>query len=125
MSPSSSWAWSVMPMVAVSPSVRTHSWLLVYWSSSGTLKLPPPCLLLLALVERQRHGVGLDGPVPDHHLEPIFYSRRDERKPYGLAQRRGQCPAGHAPDILCFHFHGVVVACDAPPPHLEADELLA
>src|SRR5215212_9589264 len=99
MSPSSSWAWSVMPMVAVSPSVRTHSWLLVYWSSSGTLKLPPS-LLLLALVERQRHGVGLDGPGPDHHLEPIFYPGRDERKPYGLAQRRRQRPAGHAPDVL-------------------------
>src|SRR5215218_11009200 len=29
-SPSSSWAWSVMPIVTVPSSVRTHSWLLVY-----------------------------------------------------------------------------------------------
>src|SRR5215213_2895182 len=35
-SPSSSWAWSEIPTVAVSPSVRTHSWLLVYCRSWGT-----------------------------------------------------------------------------------------
>ncbi len=29
ISPSSFWAWSVMPIVPMSPSIRTHSWLCV------------------------------------------------------------------------------------------------
>src|SRR5690606_23906116 len=38
MSPSCSWAWAVMPTVAVpSASVRTHSWLRVYLRSAGVL----------------------------------------------------------------------------------------
>src|SRR5215218_10658991 len=49
-SPSSSWAWSVMPMVTVSFSLRTHSWLLVYCGSPGTLKVLLP-LSSVALVE--------------------------------------------------------------------------
>src|SRR5215211_1080568 len=109
-------------MVAVSSSVRTHSWLLVYCSSSGTLKAPP---LLLSLVERQFYGVGLDGPIPDHHLEPIFHSRRDERKSYGLVEGRREGPAGHVSHGLILHPHRVIVARDAPPLHLEADQLLA
>src|SRR5271154_6390545 len=35
----SSWAWSVMPMAAVSPLTRTHSWLLTYFKSPGTFAL--------------------------------------------------------------------------------------
>ena len=69
--------------------------------------------------------MGLDWPLPDHHLEPIFHPGRDERKPYRPVQRRGEGPAGDAPHGLVLHPHGVVVARDAPPLHLEADELLA
>src|SRR4051812_10294403 len=32
---SSCWAWSVMPMVAMSPLTRTHSWVLAYLRSAG------------------------------------------------------------------------------------------
>src|SRR5829696_5301886 len=85
----------------------------------------PPWLSLLALVERQLYGMGLDGPVPDHHLEPIFYPRRDERKPYRPVQRRRESTAGDAPHGLVLHLDRMVVARDAPPLHLEADELLS
>src|SRR4028119_679689 len=123
-SPSSSWAWSVMPTVATPSSTRTHSWLLVYWRSPGT-DICLPSLLLLSLVERQRHGPRLDGPVAYDDVEGIFHPGRDERKTYGLAELRGLRSAGDPADGLAAHGYRVVVARDAAPLYPEADELLS
>jgi hypothetical protein len=68
--------------------------------------------------------VGPDGPVPDHHLELIFYPRRDERKPNRFVQGGREGPAGHPPNRLPIRLHGMVVARDPTPLQLEADELL-
>src|SRR5215212_9008398 len=114
-----------MPTVASSPSPLTHSWVLVYSSSLGTLMDLLLRLSILALVERQRHGASQDETVPDYHLELVFDVGLDEREPYGLVQGWREGPASDVPDQLSVHRDRVAVARDPSPLDLEAGEPLS
>src|SRR6266568_2334145 len=62
MSPKTACAWSVIPIVPMSPSTWTHSCSFVYRKFSGYM-------LFRSLIERSLHCHGLHRRIADEHLD--------------------------------------------------------
>src|SRR6476620_3957745 len=114
-----------MPIVPISPSTRTHSWLAVYFRSSGFTRAPPDVSRRRPLVERRRNDARGRRPAADVHLELGPDGRgagRQERQPDRPAERRRVGPGRH--DAGAGRgLRGVAVPGDPPVGHLESDEL--
>src|SRR5215218_6338597 len=96
-----------MPTRASSPSMRTHSWSLVYFNSDGYISEPPTALAMpraarapcsaRPLVERHRHHLR-----PQTTAAHVYFERgagaRGRGRQVGHAERLlqewGVCPAG-------------------------------
>src|SRR6185503_14464851 len=80
MSVNSCWAWSVMPTVPVSPSMRSHSWDLAYFSSAGTFEL-----------------IIRFGSAPGFQPNAGDSQRKNSRRKLGAAASRQREPGGETP----------------------------
>src|SRR5258706_13839318 len=100
MSPSCSWAWSVIPTLTVPSASRfTHSCDSVYRRSCGTFMVVPSLVdenLALAH-ERRLHDLGRERLVANlhAHLVPRRGAEREGRDRDGAGERGGERGAGH------------------------------
>ena len=68
MSPSASWAWSVMPMVTrPSASSLAHSWDWVYFRSAGTFML----FSWISIVVKQNFAIAHEGRLDHRRLQAL------------------------------------------------------
>src|SRR5258708_1666815 len=128
-----------MPISAVSPEMRIHSWSFVYFKSDGYMCAPekkePGCIFLreppenstrFPFVERQRHHARLAGAAADVDLD--FGARGRQRNRYvghpdGLLQERRLRAAGDDADRPARVDHRIAVPGDPAVDHLEPDDL--
>src|SRR6185436_1533770 len=109
-----------MPISAVSPLIRIHSWSFVYFRSGGY------AMALRPLVEREWDdacGGGAAADVDGEVSPRCGQFRRHVRHADRLLQKRRLRPAGHNANPLVAGDHRVAVTGDAAIDHLEPDQL--
>src|SRR4029077_822681 len=115
-----------MPTVAVSPSLRTHSWV-----SANRIPLrsaivsPFPSFRMRPLVEGQRNHLRRSGGAANVDAETgpgLGEVRRHVGHPDVVAEREGDVARGHGADPLVVVDDRVAMARNAAIVHLEADE---
>src|SRR4051812_45187833 len=112
-------------MVPISPSTRTHSWLAVYFRSSGFTRVPPDVSPRRPLVERGRNDTRSRRSAANVHLElgpDGGGPRRQERETDRPAERRRVRPGGHDAGTGG-RLRGIAMARDPAVRHLEAHQL--
>src|SRR5258706_10414034 len=127
-SPSCSCAKWVMPMVAVSPSRRTHSCSFESRRSCGTVMFVAlASSALTPLIERRLHYRSRNVPLPNADRQRRTHLGRccrNVRQRDVLLHRRPERAARHDTDDLAALRHGVAVSCHAPLDHQAGDAAL-
>src|SRR5215211_3799978 len=116
-----------MPIVASSPSTRTHSWSVVYRRSVGTMPVGAPLASALALVEGQRHDLGGHALLANMNVEHRTRRRvdgSDVRHGDRLAERRRLRAARDDSGLALPGRNGIAVTGDAAAGDGQTDEAL-
>src|SRR5438477_6985890 len=125
-SPSCDWAYSLMPTVAVSPSIFTHSWV-----SANRIPLtsgivtPFASFRMRPLVEGQRNHLCRCSRAPniDAKTGPgLRKGRRHVGHPDVVAKREGDVSRGYGTDLLAVFDNGIAVTGNASIQHFEAHQ---
>src|ERR1700687_1257267 len=125
-SPSCDWAYWLMPTVAVSPSLRTHS-----WGSANRIALrtgivtPFRSFRVRPLIESQRTHFRRSGCATSAHAKTgprRGQGRRHVGHPDVVAEREGNVARSHSPDRPPVLDDRVAVTGNTPIQHFEAHE---
>src|SRR3981081_1391045 len=125
-SPSCDWAYSVIPTVAVSPSVLTHSWVSANRIPlrSGILS-PFSSFRMRPVVKGQRNDFRRSGGAPNVHAKTrpgLSQGRRHVRHPDVVAKREGDVARGHGAHPFAAFYDRVPMPRDTPIERFEAHE---
>src|SRR5688500_6957533 len=115
-----------MPISAVSPVIRIHSWSFVYFRSDGYTMFSPASAEPSSFVERQRHDACPCRSAADVDLDLRAnrgqFSRHIRHADRFLEDRRLRAAGTHAGALVAGH-HPVAVAGDGAIDHLETNQL--
>src|ERR1035437_2261916 len=114
-SPSSDWAWSLMPTVATPPSTCTHSWLSL--RSGIPFSRGPPVKRQAHPLGRRRGATNVDG-----HVAVTIEVGSDRCGGHGRPHREPDAAAGDHADLAAALAHRLAMAGDGARAQAEPDE---